>query len=126
MFRTVETTADGVVPIAAACTASTTISARGLPSDRLVDADTTPSNDCMTVLTSLAVDSSALRLLPVRLIVTPRLPNDMLLRSETSTLALSIPLVCSRIRVINSPVSIDRSSLRVTVRLEEPPPPRIE
>ena len=28
--------------------ASTTISARGLPSDRLVDADTTPSNDCMT------------------------------------------------------------------------------
>ena len=112
MFFAVERMADGVVPIAAAWTGSTMISARGLPSLRLVEAESMPSNPATTVLISSATSRSVSRLEPVRLICTPRLPKDIELRSSTSTDALSMPEVCSRMRVMKSPVEIPRSSLR--------------
>lgn len=112
MFFAVERMAEGVVPMAAACTGSTMISARGLPLERLVEAESIPSIAATTALISSATSRRVSRLEPDRFTCTPRLPKDIELCSSTSTEALSMPEVCSRMRVMNSSVERLRSSFR--------------
>ena len=123
-LRTEPSTAMGVIRAEAARMGSTTISARGAPSARLV---VTPSNSGIWAIRSrrlLAVSSSTVRSGPWRVTSTLWEESiDIMSFADTSTLQLGMALDWSRISWTNSSSVRAASSRRVT--LSEPLPPPI-